>query len=155
MTITMQLAKSTRQVFFGGNWTGVNLEDTLQDINWQQAITPVGKLNTIALLVYHIHYYIKVAIPVLQGGELNAHDKFSFDMPPINSQEEWEQLLATVWTDVETFILLVEQLPEHKLSEPFTDEKYGSYYRNIQGITEHTHYHLGQVTLIKKMLVTD
>jgi hypothetical protein len=43
-------------------------------------------------------------------------------------------------------------LPESKLAETFSDEKYGNYYRNIHGIIEHTHYHLGQIVLIKKIL---
>jgi len=44
-------------------------------------------------------------------------------------------------------------LPESKLSETFLDEKYGNYYRNIHGIIEHTHYHLAQIVLIKKLLL--
>ncbi len=47
----------------------------------------------------------------------------------------------------------MEQLPEHKLWEDFTDKKYGNYYRNFHGIIEHSHYHLGQIVLIKKILL--
>ena len=46
----------------------------------------------------------------------------------------------------------MEQLPETMLWETFADEKYGNYYRNIHGIIEHTHYHLGQIVLIKKIV---
>ncbi|HAI83731.1 MAG TPA: DUF1572 domain-containing protein, partial [Chitinophagaceae bacterium] len=28
----------------------------------------------------------------------------------------------------------------------------GTYYRNILGLIEHTHYHLGQIALIKKII---
>ena len=54
--------------------------------------------------------------------------------------------------DAENFAILIEHLPEAKLGEIFTDEKYGNYYRNVHGIIEHTHYHLGQIVLIKKIL---
>lgn len=57
-----------------------------------------------------------------------------------------------MWSEAELFANLIELLPEATLWEPFTDEKYGTYYRNIQGIIEHTHYHLGQIVVIKKML---
>jgi hypothetical protein len=30
------------------------------------------------------------------------------------------------------------------------EEKYGSVLRNIMGVIEHTHYHLGQIVLLKK-----
>jgi hypothetical protein len=89
---------------------------------------------------------------VLQGEPLNASDKYSFNLPPIQSQEDWEKLLHKTWADAENLASLIEQLPESKLAETFTDEKYGSYYRNIHGIIEHSHYHLGQIVLVKKIL---
>lgn len=39
------------------------------------------------------------------------------------------------------------------LDKPFIDEKYGSYIRNIEGVIEHSYYHLGQIVLLKKMIV--
>ena len=152
MILNEQIAKHFRDVFFGKNWTWVNMKETLADVTWQEANTKTGSLNTIALLVFHIHYFIDAAMKVLEGGPLDAHDKYSFDLPPIQSQEDWENLLNKVWADAEKFAGLVEQLPEHKLWEDFTDKKYGNYYRNIHGIIEHTHYHLGQIVVIKKMI---
>ena len=43
-------------------------------------------------------------------------------------------------------------MPEKKLWEPFGDGKYGDYFRNIQGVIEHAHYHLGQIVLVKKLI---
>lgn len=59
------------------------------------------------------------------------------------------------FADAENFAGLVEQLPESALWESMSDEKYGNYYRNLHGIIEHTHYHLGQIVLIKKILLAD
>lgn len=153
MNLPAQLAKHLKDVHFGGNWTSSNLKDNLTDVNWQQATTQVHSFNTIATLVYHVNYYISAVLKVLQGEPLEAGDKYSFDLPPIESQRDWDNLLDKTFADAETFTLLIEQLPEHKLWENFTDEKYGTYYRNIQGIIEHTHYHLGQIALIKKILL--
>ncbi len=152
MSITAQMAKHLRDVHFGGNWTSSNLKDNLADVSWQQAITQVHGFNTIATLVYHTHYFINVVIPVLQGGALVAKDIYSFTHPPIESEADWQNLLAKVWADAETLAGLVEQLPEAQLWEDFSDNKYGNYYRNIHGIIEHTHYHLGQIALIKKLV---
>ena len=152
MSITSHLAKHLRDVHFGGNWTTSNLKDNLADVTWQQATTRVESFNTIVTLVYHVHYFISAVTKVLQGEPLTANDKYSFDHPPINSQEEWETMLNKMWADAELFAGLIEQLPESRLWEDFTDEKYGNYYRNIQGIIEHTHYHLGQIVIIKKLL---
>ena len=46
-----------------------------------------------------------------------------------------------------------KQLSEIQLWENMSDEKYGNYYRNVHGIIEHSHYHLGQILLVKKLLL--
>jgi hypothetical protein len=125
----------------------------LADVTWEQATSKVYSFNTIASLVFHTNYYVSAVLKVLQGERLNASDKYSFDHPPILSREDWEKLLDKTWTDAENFAGLIEQLPESKLWDDFSDNKYGNYYRNLQGIIEHTHYHLGQIVLIKKILV--
>ena len=153
MNLTGQIAKNLREVFFGGNWTSSNLKDNLADVTWQQATAQVYSFNTIAALTYHMNYYVSAVLNVLQGKPLDAKDKYSFDLPLIQSQEDWEKLLNKTWTDAETFASLIEQLPETKLSETFTDKKYGNYYRNLHGVIEHIHYHLGQIVLLKKILL--
>jgi len=152
LNLPSQIAKHFRDVHFGGNWTAVNLKDTLADVDWEQAITHVYELNSISALVYHMNYFVDAVLKVLQGGPLDAHDKYSFDCPPITSPEDWQNLVTKTLGDAERFAVLVEQLPEEKFGEDFSDSKYGSYYRNIHGIVEHVHYHLGQITLIKKII---
>ena len=152
MSLTKQIAKHFREINFGGNWTCSNLKDNLADVTWQQATTKVYSFNTIATLVYHTNYYVSAVLKVLQGGQLNANDKFSFDHPEILSENDWKNLLEKVWTDAEQCADLIEQLSESKLWENLSEEKYGLYYRNIHGIIEHTHYHLGQIVLIKKIM---
>lgn len=152
MSLTQQLAKHLRDVHLGGNWTTSCFKDILADVTWQQATTQVHGFNTIATLVYHTHYYIPVVTRVLQGAALIATDKQSFETPLILSQQDWDVLLTKVFADAQTLATLIESLPESILFQDFTDPKYGTYYRNIQGITEHLHYHLGQISLIKKIL---
>ncbi|HVG13659.1 MAG TPA: hypothetical protein VM935_01825, partial [Chitinophagaceae bacterium] len=94
MSLTSQIAKHFREVYFGGNWTAVNMKDTLAHINWQQATTKVDDLNTIAALVFHINYYVCAVLSVLEGKGLNASDKFSFDLSLIHSEDDWQALLS-------------------------------------------------------------
>jgi hypothetical protein len=153
MTLTAQIAKQLRDVHFGGNWTSSNLKDSLSGITWQQSITKVQSFNTIAALVFHMNYYVYAVDKVLRGGPFEAKDKYSYDLPPIESQEDWEKLVNKTWTDAESFAAIIEQLSEDMLLKPFVDGKYGNIYRNITGVIEHIHYHLGQIALIKKILL--
>jgi hypothetical protein len=155
MMVTKQIAKHLRDVHFGGNWTCSNLKDNLEGLSWQQATKQVYSFNTIATLVYHTNYYVDAVLKVLQGATLDAKDEYSFAHPPIQSQEDWEQMLNKTWADAESFASLIEQLPDQKLGGTFSDEKYGNYYRNIHGIIEHIHYHLGQIALLKKIILQE
>jgi len=153
MNLPEQIAKHLREVYFRKNWTASSFKENLADVTWQQATTQIYSFNTIATLVYHTNYFISAALKVLRGGPLDASDKYSFDHPPISSRDDWEKMLDNTWKDVEDFASLIEQLPESKFWKDFWDRKYGNYYRNIQGIIEHSHYHLGQIVLIKKILL--
>ena len=149
-----QLAHRFREILLDGDWVaGTNYKDQLSDITWEQATTQVGSLNTIALLTFHIHYYIAGILNVLDGGTLDIRDRFSFDSPPITTQQEWESLLGNLWNDAERFANVVERLTDEQLQKDFTDAKYGNYQRNIDGMIEHSYYHLGQIVLIKKLLL--
>ena len=152
MKIATQLAKHFREVHFGGNWTGMSFQQILEGVTYEQAVTKVGDLNTILTLTYHVHYYVAAVLKVFQGEALNAKDAYSFDHPPIASQTEWEIFVTKVFDDATAFADCVEKLPEDCFDQDFTDKKYGSYYRNIAGIIEHTHYHIGQISLLKKMV---
>ena len=152
MQLTAQIAKHFREVYFGGNWTSSNLKEHFADVTWQQATARVYGLNTIAILVFHRSYYVSAVLKVLQGGPLDAKDIYSFDHPPIQSQAEWAEMLTKVWSEAETLAVLIEQLPETQLRADFTDQKYGNYYRNLHGVIEHIHYHLGQIVVIKKLV---
>ena len=152
MSLPTLIAKQFRDVYFGGNWTAVNLKQTLADVTWQDATTKVYSFNTIAILVYHMNYYVMTVTKVLQNEPLNAKDEYSFHLPPVQSQEDWENLVNKLFADAENLANLIERLPENKFEEIFVNEKYGTYYRNFTGIIEHNHYHLGQIVLIKKIL---
>lgn len=99
--------------------------------------------------------YISGINNVFKGGNLEIRDKYSFNFPPIESQTDWEAFLTKFWNDAEDFACFVEQMDEEKLHEDFVDEKYGNYFRNIDGMIEHSYYHLGQIVLIKKILLNN
>lgn len=148
-----QLAKRFREVLLDGKWiANTNFKDQLSKVSWEQATEKIGSLNTIAALTFHINYYIGGILQVFKGGALEIRDKYSFDLPPITSKEDWDNLLNEVWTNAENFADQVERMPDEKLEDVFVDEKYGNYRRNIEGVIEHSYYHLGQISLIRKMI---
>lgn len=153
MTRSAQLAKRFREVHLDGDWVAAtNLKTQLSGLSWQQAHTRIGPLNTIAALAFHLNYYIAGILQVFEGGTLDIHDKYSFDVPAIQSQEAWEQLLDQLWADAEKFAGHVAQLSDEQLDAVFVDPKYGTFHRNIDAMIEHVYYHLGQIVLLRKLI---
>ena len=146
------IAKHVEQFHYGPSFTGVNLKELLDGVDWESATKQVHNLNTIAMLVFHINYYISAVLKVLKGGPLDAHDKFSYDLPPIKSEKDWENLKSKVFYDADQFVESVLKLEDSVLYSNFLDGKYGIYFRNLFGLMEHSHYHLGQISLIKKII---
>lgn len=50
-----QIASRFREVILDGHWiANTNFKDQISALDWQQANTKIGDLNTIALLTFHI-----------------------------------------------------------------------------------------------------
>ena len=147
------LANRLREVLLDGLWiANTNYKSQITAISWQQAIQKVGDLNSIAALTFHINYYLDGLLRALESGVLDIHDKFSFDMPPINSEDDWLKLRNEFIKNAELFVNKVKDMDESMTDAPFIDERYGTYEKNINGVVEHCYYHLGQVVIIRKML---
>lgn len=154
MTKNKELAERLREVLLSGKWIAyTNLKEQVTSINWKQANHRVENLNSIALLTYHINYYLKGIVNVFESGKLEIKDKYSFDMPEITSEKQWNDLVNDLIINAEKFIAHVEKMDDITLYQPFVKEEYGTYLRNIEGQIEHSYYHLGQIVLIKKIIL--
>lgn len=153
MTRSKLIAGRIREVYLNGTWiANTNFKDQILNIPWQTATQKVENLNTIAELTFHINYYLVGLLHAFDTGKLEINDKFSFDMKPIKSAQDWESLGSDFLLNAEKFANRVEQLADQKFDEIFIHEKYGTYLRNIEGVIEHSYYHLGQISLIRKMI---
>jgi uncharacterized damage-inducible protein DinB len=147
------LAKRFQDVILNNSWVANNsFKNQLSDLPLEVVSLKYQSLHSIAALAQHVHYYIAGILNVLNGGNLEIKDAFSFDFNPINTEEDWQNVLSVFWSDAEEFALKVAALPEEKLSDIFVKEEYGTYYFNINTLIEHSYYHLGQIVLLKKLI---
>ena len=153
MTRSQLLAGRIREVLLNGRWiANTNYREQLTGLTREQAIQKIGELNTIAALTYHVNYYLAGILDFFETGKLEISDKYSFDLQPLYSQADWDVLASSFLSNAEKFADYIGQLDDRMLDLPFADEKYGSYLRNIEGVIEHSYYHLGQITLIRKLI---
>jgi hypothetical protein len=136
-----------------GKWVAnTNFQEQIKSIDYHKAIQRVGPHNSIAALTHHINYYLVGIIQVFEGGPLDIRDKYSFDMPPMSTEEHWQKLVDDFCSNSKKFVDHVANMDESQFSQPFVDQKYGDYLRNIDGVIEHTYYHLGQIAMLQKIL---
>lgn len=103
-------------------------------------------------MTYHINYYLEGLLAAFEHGKLEISDKYSFDLPEIGSELQWQMLVTTFLANAERFVNKVAQMDDQLFDQPFIDDRYGTYLRNIEGVIEHSYYHLGQIALIRKMM---
>jgi hypothetical protein len=155
MTRNLTIATRLREVLLNGHWiANTNYKEQILRLKWQQATQKIGSLNSIAALTYHINYYLAGLLNALENGKLEIHDKYSFALPEIGSEESWNNLVTEFLNNSEKFANEVELMEDSTFDKPFVDEKYGSYLRNIEGVIEHSYYHLGQISLIRKLIMS-
>lgn len=153
MSTSLALANRLREVILNGTWiANTNYKAQLGEVPLKQALEKMGNFNSLVALTFHIHYYIKGILDVFVGKPLTIRDRYSFDVPDMHREEDWNALKESLWQDTEFLAQKIENFPEDDWNQAFYDEKYGNYQRNIDGLIEHAYYHLGQVVILKKQL---
>ncbi|GAB3413819.1 DinB family protein [Niabella aquatica] len=151
--LSQQLAQQFTDVHQTKDWVSTtSLKLQLSDVSWEEANKKIGNHNSIAVLAFHLNYYISGINRVLEGNPLDIKDKFSFDAPKIANDESWQTLLKKLDDDAARFSALVGQKPQEYWEQPFANLNYGSNYHNINAMIQHIYYHLGQIVLLKKLL---
>ena len=139
------IASRIHALFFGPNWTETSLSELIQNHRFAEFLNSKVGTNSAASVLFHIHYYQKAQLSVLQGGPLLARDSESFDHPKWVNESDWLQFGTDVLETGRELELAASKLPESTWSEPFVKAEYGSYETNLIGMLEHSYYHFGQL----------
>lgn len=156
MTQIDYLVNRLNEVFLNGKFiANTNFKTQIEQVSFEDANYKIANLNTIAMLTFHINYYLQGVNEVFEGKDLTIKDQNSFEMPTLESELDWQILKNTFLNNVEKFINHIKKISDIQLDEPFVNEKYGTFARNIDAMIEHSYYHLGQIVLIKKMIINN
>lgn len=144
-----------RDVYDGTPWYGDNIVSKLNDLTEELAFTrPREDVHSIAELVAHMTYWRQSLI-----SRLNNDTSFKAS---VESEENWRdpaQLRAEGWEALRTRFDASQEALAAALARQtdviLTTEyaKGHTYGHLIQGVIDHDIYHLGQIGLIRKMVV--
>lgn len=154
MHITETIARHLLEVHFGENWTEVWISKTLEDVRLEEAVKQTSASpNTIASLLHHITFYNKVIESRLNGTNPAVGEANGYDNPPLYDEADWEKLKDDNLHSARTLAAAIRKVPDTILEEPILkNENSSAYYRQLHGVVEHAHYHLGQIVLLKNLI---
>ncbi len=148
MKLTEVIAQHFYEVNYGNNWTDSNVKDSLQGISFEHAIKQIGHTNSISLLVFHMDFYNMVVYNRMVGVTKHFEHEESLQVE-IANEVEWQQLQKTYFENVDKIHTAILNFDDARLFEQVTTN---TPYKNLHGLIEHIHYHLGQINLLKKLV---
>ena len=152
MNLTEFIAQHIIEIHEGGNWTDVNIKDTLADVSHKEATTVTkASYNTIAALVHHLSFYNDIVMQRLSGNDPVIGETNGFDVPAISDENDWIRLKERNLNSFHQLAEAVKAFPEEKVFQ-LTATGHATHYKTLHGIAEHAHYHLGQMVLLKKLV---
>lgn len=144
------IAQHFYEVNYGNNWTDACVKDALKDVSWEQASKQIGGANTIALLLYHMDFYNMVVYDRLAGIKRHFEHEESL-RSDMTGEDDWQQMQRIYFGNVDKIHKAILAFDEASLFEKKTAN---TPYKNLHGMVEHIHYHLGQINILKKIIAT-
>ena len=103
------------------------------------------------MLVHHLKFYNEVVLTRLSGTNPRISSANGFDMMPIKNEQEWRQLVDDCLQSAKKIAEAALVFPADQL-DTVPAGGHNHMYKNLHGIAEHAHYHVGQITILKNLL---
>lgn len=149
------ISKRLNQVFQDDPWYGESIMDVLENLN----IDDVNKIpredfNSIARIVLHMITWREFAIKSFQGDDsfnVQQNDANDWKEITITTEQEWESLLRKLKETQSNILSILQASQDSILNQKVPTRTYSIEYL-LEGIIQHDVYHLGQITLVKKLI---
>lgn len=149
------LTGKIEKVYSGNPWYGNSIKSVLKDIDPKTAFTKAARnVHTIAELVAHIIAWREFVISKIKGdSDFKITQKLSFDWKRIDRNEKtaWKNLLNALEKNQHEILTTLKKLDDDFLELHVSRRRYNIEFL-IEGGIQHDIYHLGQISLLKKMI---
>jgi uncharacterized damage-inducible protein DinB len=146
-----KLKKLFRDHFNGDPWIDVSIAGSLKDIKAADAAKRLYGLNSIWQIVHHMTCWRETLLERLRGALIPSPADNYFTPVSDPSAKAWTQALTRLKISQKNILLYLQK--EWKDADQKPGSSPYSRYELIQGLLQHDAYHLGQVLLIKKLLL--
>jgi uncharacterized damage-inducible protein DinB len=152
-----RIYKNISAVYDGNPWHGDNILSYLSGLTAAMAVIRPEKLNhSIAEIACHMTAWRQFVIEKMKGN--GAYEVWETDLNwqkrTTLNETEWQTIKDDLQRSQTELLALVEQMQESMLSSQVEGRKY-NFRLLLQGIAQHDIYHSGQISMIKKLVVSD
>lgn len=138
-------------LYNGEPWIDVSLTDSLHAISYQKAAQKYRDCNSIWEIVNHIIAWRENVLQRVQGKAISTPSHNYFQAIPTISEETWKTTLQNLELSQQKWISFLEHFNENDFDKVYPNNNI-NYYEHIHGIIQHDAYHLGQITLLSKLI---
>jgi uncharacterized damage-inducible protein DinB len=148
-----RIARLLELTFDGQAYHGPSVRQALKDIDAGIAARrPEGGLHTIWELVGHLTSELRHARALLEGNaEPWVAGRTTWSALPTPSPAAWVQALSDLENANREFVSAVERLDDAVLDEDLV-QVHRTYYVMLHGMVQHSAYHAGQISILKRQL---
>lgn len=152
MKETELIRQMFEETYDGENWVDVNLTATLGNIGAAEAAKKIDpNLNTIWEIVNHLIAWRKNVLERVKGHRMQSPADNYFKPVEDQSDVAWHDTLQALKQSQQEWVQFLDTMPAENLQNIYSGNN-ASYYKNIHGIIQHDHYHLGQIVLLAKLV---
>ena len=145
-----RLVKMIGEVYDGDPWYGPSVKTVLNEIDDRYAGLKTGESHTVIEIIFHMIAWRNYVAQTLEGNlDYKVTDELNF--PPDAGEHTIKEAIDLLDMSQVMLLKVVSVFDENKLLQKIDGRKHNYYYL-IQGIIQHDVYHLGQISLLRKML---
>jgi uncharacterized damage-inducible protein DinB len=152
MKETERIKKLLEDLYEGSPWIDVNIIGTLEKITAEQAAKRVlTKCNSIWEIVNHLISWRLNVLQRIQGKVIKTPGNNYITPIEDPSPPAWKNTLKQLNDSQTQWIKFLETMKEEDFTKIYPGNGM-TYYEHIHEIIQHDAYHLGQITLLVKLL---
>ena len=151
----MRLEEQLRRALEGKAWHGPSVLEALAGVSAEQASShPIPAAHSIWELVLHMGSDYALVLRRLAGDGRQFTPEEDWPSCPPATAENWQQTVDALRRLNQQLREAVRAFPAERLDEPLVPESPHTAYTQFIGVTQHNLYHAGQISLLKRALVT-
>jgi len=142
-----------RRALEGDAWHGPSVLESLAGLSAAEAAShPIAGAHSIWELVLHLSTDYDLVLRRLAGDGRQLTQAESWPSGPAATEENWEQTLQKLTLLNQKLRQVVRDFPDEQLDDPIVPEVSYTAYTQFIGVTQHTAYHTGQISLLRRAL---